>query len=287
MDPPIVRPSRGTAPWHKGAAALAFLLVISVPARGQPAPPEAQVSGLLVVVAPSVVADYGAGVIEARGTSDLVEARPAINAARHARQAAIGRLRSALPYLHLCDGRRVSDLPPGRLQAVLAQAARARIVAEWDLDDGRIEAVASVRLYGDGSLLALALGVDAVAPPEPAQAPLPALVVRLTAERAVLRPSLVPAASGPDGAPILTDPEEAVRRGGRPVTYAESVDDALASMSDGQSAVVVDGSVAGDDGHDVRLTAQALEALERAHLTPSYSCIDRVVLVSPPARGKE
>jgi hypothetical protein len=267
-----------------GAAALTFLLLVLPLAFGQPDPNRARSASLLAVVAPQVVADFDAGVIEARGTSDLIEQRPAINAARQARVAAIGRLRSALPSLHLSDGHTVSDLPPERLETILGQALRAHIVAEWYRDDGRVEAVASLPLYGDGSLLAMALGVAELPQHRPARAPLPALIVRLPADGPGPRPSLVPAVWGPDGAPLFEDPDEAARRGGRPVTYAESVDDALETMADGQSAVVVDGSVIGEQAHDVLLPLEALSALDRAHLTPIYACIDRVVLLSPRAR---
>lgn len=255
--------------WFTFAGLWATVLLASA----QPPDLRPDVSPFIVRVATDVVADFGVGVIEARATSLVSEPRPALRASHEARRAAVDRLLAAIPLVPLSAGSTLADIAPERMEAVLAAARRCKIVAERRLDDGRVEAIASLPLYeGASAVLPLALGVETPTELPPEEEPRPALIVQVSGPVAL---GLLPQIRGPAGAPLFTDPERAVARGRRPVRYSVGSEGALRLLRSGQQAVLVRGR----GNADVELDGSAVRELARSYLEPSFSYMDTVVLV--------
>lgn len=263
--------------------ALAALFALAHGGLGQPPQVAVQISPYLLRLTHRAVVDLGAGVIEAEGVSTRVEAPPAVQAAREARQDALDNLREALPLLPTDSRSRVADWDPGRLEVVLEAALEAPIVAEWDDAEGRVHAVARLELWeGPDSLLALLLDLAGQPETEPTEAPLPALIVELRGAEPIgfaLLPRLL--LSGQDE-PALTEHWRALARGMPPTAYAPGMAKALAMLKEGQPSVVLYGRPDPENGIDVLLDGDSLERLEAAHLPLSFEAIDRVILTLGP-----
>jgi hypothetical protein len=243
-------------------------------------PPAVEVSDLLVPLGPTSVWDLGVGIVEAAGTATRSEPDPAVRSSAEARGRAIAELRGAVLALPLHGGMTVGQLPLEAREALDRGLARAPIVGEWRDDQGRVTAVARMRLVGGaGSVLPLLFCPDAPAPVAPDR-PLPALVVCLEPTD-VLRPALLPRVSLPDRADAFADTSGALKRGAVPYRYFRSRAEAFSALADGQEAYEVAGRSDGDQHLDLALPAAALEQLARGHLAPRFADLGCVLVVAP------
>ncbi len=272
----------GTAPRVAGLV-LGALCALCAPSAGQPRRIPVEVSPYLLRLSPRAVVDFGAGVIEAEGISTLSEALPAIEAARQAREDALGQLRSALPLVPV-DGRaHVGDADARSLAAVLDAATRSPVVAEWRDAEGRVHAIARMGLFGGSdALLPILLDVASQPSVRATRVPLPALIIELRGAESVhyaLLPRLVLPGSMES---TLTDPWRPLARGVSPYEYAANLEDALRMLEPGQPSVVLYGRPDPANGADVQLDADTTARLAAAHLPPSFEAVDRVILAVGP-----
>jgi hypothetical protein len=254
-------------------------------ALAQPPKPRVAVSPYLVRVTQHAAMDVGEGVLEAEGVSSASEPRPAIGASHEARARAVDGLRAAVPELRWGDDGRLRDLPRDRLNRLDECARRSAIVAEWYAADGRVHAIAAVRLFdGESPLLRVALGVGPPVESDAPAEPLPAVILRVAGER--VEPCLLPAIHGPDGAALFADAPACVARATRLVDYAPSEEEALTRLEQGQRAVVVDADKLPGSATGLRVSSVALDALHRASLRPMFEDVDRILIVTqPPPEG--
>jgi hypothetical protein len=262
---------------------LAALSVCVTGVPAQPPDPEVQVSPYLLRLSPAVVVDFGAGVIEAVGVSDLVEDPPAIRASRQARADALTRLSEALGDLPLHGAETLAQAAPESLDDLREAARGAEIVAEWYDDAGRVMAIAQMPLFeGPRSVLGVVTGLDQNLPFEEPAAPLPVLIVELSGDQP-LDYGLLPRLRLPGReAPILTQAWRPLAREVPPVSYAADLADALGMLKQGQPSVVLAGGPDPGGGVDVLLANDSSARLQAAHLPPSYEAVDRVILTLRP-----
>lgn len=112
---------------------------------------EIPLSPSLQSLSPAAVADWGIGCVQAHGTSERIEARPAIVASLEARQRAVAALAAGIPAIAIDADRSLGDLmakEPALSERLAATLRRAEIIAEWFEDAGNVTAAATLPIFG-------------------------------------------------------------------------------------------------------------------------------------------